>query len=95
MLHRKLPLVGKTFQELGLLGRVSYIASAVMAILGAITAVWTFWGWADKQLSLAEKTALWEAQSTLYVELKDTDENSPRYAILEERIQILEEALKD
>ena len=95
MLNRKLPLVGKSFLELGLLGRISYVFSAIAAIVAGVTAVWTVFGWAGHQVSLAEKTALWEAQSALYIELRHTDKNSPRYAIVEERIKILEEALKD
>lgn len=95
MLQRKLPLVGKSFQELGLFGRISYIATVITTTIGAAVAIWGVFGWATDQISLAEKTALWEAESILRMEAKMIDPDSDRYKEIQEHLQVIDNALKD
>ena len=66
---RKLPFLSKEFKELGLVGRASYIASALTAVGAASIMAWQIWVWANNnQLSIAEEMALSQYQEILRIE---------------------------
>jgi len=67
-MNARLPFLEKSFNELGLLGKVAYISSAIAAIVAGIAAVWQVMGWVNNKLELSDQLMLWEVQSTLNIE---------------------------
>ena len=67
-MNARLPFREKSFNELGLLGKVAYISSAIAAIVAGIAAVWQVMGWVNNKLELSDQLMLWEVQSTLNIE---------------------------
>lgn len=93
----KLPFLSKSYKELGLVGRISYIASAITAILAAATAIWQVLGWASNRMDIAETTALQQAESIMYMEsyrIVDDPDKKERYAELQKQIERLRKELK-
>lgn len=97
-MNARLPFLEKSFNELGLLGKVSYICSAIAAIVAGIAAVWQVIGWANHKLELSDQLVLWEVQSTLNIEkemIKSDPSQTERYNQILKQLEELDKISKD
>ena len=92
IMDHKLPFVGRSFKELSLFGKLSYIGYCIAAIVAGIAATWEVIGWFSHRLELSDKLTVWEVQSTLNIEkqlIKDDPKQNIRYAEIQKQLDEL------
>lgn len=88
----KLPFVGKSYGELSLLGKVSYIGYCIAATVAGVTATWEAIGWFSNRLELSDRLSVWQVESALNTEsqlIKNDPSQQGRYAEIQKQLDEL------